>query len=211
MNESPTWISFLREKLKDLSLKKLFYQEIEGWMYWSCKNLPGVIGFMSRNIVVSLLCKKKGGMIWLQPEINLVHINKLKLGSNVGINSGSYINAIGGIEMGNFVLIGSNVTISSGIHPIDGVEPAIFCRPVHPKKIVIEDDCWIAAGASILAGVTLAKGTVVGANSVVTKNTEAYSVVVGAPARKVKSRYDEGLHDSPGHIINEIKSDNERK
>jgi len=188
MTQQPTWISFLKEKLANISIKHLLYQEIEAWMYWSCKNLPGVVGFICRNIVLSLLCRNKKGMIWLQPEINLVHMNKLKLGSNVGVNSGTYINAIGGIEMGNFVLIGSNVTISSGVHPIEGIEPAIFSRPAIPKKIIIEDDCWIAAGASILPGVTLAKGTVVGANSVVTKDTEAYSVVVGAPARKVKSR-----------------------
>lgn len=162
--------------------------ELEGWLCWLPKNIPGAIGFFLRNFVISILAKKKQGMIWLQPEINLVHVNKMKLGTNIGINSGSYLNAIGGLEMGDHVLIGSNVTISSGEHPIKGRSPSIYSRPAIPKKIVIEDDVWIAAGAVILPGVTLAKGTVVGANSVVTKDTEAYAIVVGAPARKVKSR-----------------------
>jgi maltose O-acetyltransferase len=59
-----------------------------------------------------------------------------------------------------------------------------------PKAIIIEDDVWIGAGAVIMPGVTLRRGTVVGANSVVTKDTEEYAVVVGAPARKIRSRAD---------------------
>ena len=52
--------------------------------------------------------------------------------------------------------------------------------------IHIEDDCWIGAGAIILTGVTVGKGSIVGAGSVVTKNVEPYSVVVGNPAKKIK-------------------------
>ena len=55
---------------------------------------------------------------------------------------------------------------------------------------MIEDDVWIGAGARILDGVVVRKGTVVGAGAVVTKSTEAYSIVVGIPANKVSSRLD---------------------
>ncbi|MBU0487213.1 MAG: acyltransferase [Bacteroidetes bacterium] len=98
------------------------------------------------------------------------------------------MNAIGGITIGDFVLLGSNVTVSSGQHDIEGAEPPVFARATIPKPIVIEDDVWIGAGAVIMPGITIAKGTVIGANSVVTKSTEPYSVVVGAPAKKVRSR-----------------------
>lgn len=54
------------------------------------------------------------------------------------------------------------------------------------EGIRIEDDCWIGAGAIILNGVTVGKGSIVGAGSVVTKNVDPYSVVVGNPAKKIK-------------------------
>lgn len=54
--------------------------------------------------------------------------------------------------------------------------------------IVIEDDVWIGAGAKILDGVTLRKGSVIGAGAVVTKNTDAYCVYAGVPAKVIKPR-----------------------
>jgi len=87
-----------------------------------------------------------------------VHSERIVAGTHFGINSGTYINGVGGIQFGNHVLIGSNVTISSGVHPIEGVTPPIFSRRTTPKKIVINDDVWIGAGAVIMPGITLAKG-----------------------------------------------------
>ncbi|VVS91972.1 DapH/DapD/GlmU-related protein [Desulfoluna spongiiphila] len=54
--------------------------------------------------------------------------------------------------------------------------------------ITIEDDVWIGAGAIILAGVTVGKGCVIGAGSVVTKDVPEYCVAAGNPARVVKQR-----------------------
>ncbi|MHC5716806.1 MAG: DapH/DapD/GlmU-related protein, partial [Nostoc sp.] len=54
--------------------------------------------------------------------------------------------------------------------------------------IYIGRDCWLGAGACILAGVQIGDGAVVGAMSVVTKNVEPYAVVVGNPAKQIKTR-----------------------
>ncbi|MBC7617638.1 MAG: acyltransferase [Candidatus Saccharibacteria bacterium] len=56
------------------------------------------------------------------------------------------------------------------------------------ERIVIEDDCWLGINVVICPGVTLGRGTVVGANSVVTNSTFPYSVVGGAPARLIGTR-----------------------
>ena len=55
-------------------------------------------------------------------------------------------------------------------------------------KISIESGVWIGSGAVILPGITLGEGSVVGANSVVTKNTEPYSINVGIPAKLIRYR-----------------------
>jgi acetyltransferase-like isoleucine patch superfamily enzyme len=75
-------------------------------------------------------------------------------------------------------------------------ENHVFDDPSIPMKeqgvrrsfIKIEDDCWIAANSIILAGVTIGKGSVVAAGSVVTHDVPPYSVVAGSPARIIKQR-----------------------
>lgn len=189
--ENQTLFQFLIKKMHGYSFKKIVYLEIESLSFWLFKNIPGIIGFLIRNLILKIFSKSKKGMVSIQPEVNLVNVNKIEFGANIGINSGTYINALGGIKFGNYVLIGSNVTISSGIHEIMGKFPPVFARPCEPSSINIEDDVWLGAGVVIMPGITLKKGTVVGANSVVTKSTEEYGIYVGSPARKVKSRINE--------------------
>lgn len=56
------------------------------------------------------------------------------------------------------------------------------------KPVVIEDDVWIGLRVTILPGVTIGKGSVIGASAVVTKSVPPYSVVAGNPAKIVKTR-----------------------
>lgn len=183
-------LKFLKQKFSDVKIGSLIFLEIEGWLYWLVGSLPGSIGILLRNMIYLFLLKKKKGIVWVQPRVTIVQSNKFTVGRNCGINTGTYINAKGGISFGDNVLVGSNVTISSGKHPIDGKEPPVFQRPTEPLPIVIEDDVWIGANAVIMPGVTLKKGTVVGAGAIVTKNTEEYSVVAGVPAKVIRYRYE---------------------
>jgi maltose O-acetyltransferase len=181
-------VRFIREKSTSVGLSGLLRLELEGWLFSLASWIPGMVGFAIRHMILKCLAKTLGGFCWIQPRVTIVHTSKLTVGKFFGVNSGTYINAIGGITMGNHVLIGSNVTISSGRHPIDGPHPPIFARETIPLQIIIEDDVWIGAGAVVMPGITLRRGTVVGANAVVTKDTDEYAVVVGAPARPVRSR-----------------------
>lgn len=60
-------------------------------------------------------------------------------------------------------------------------------------KIIIKDDVWIGNGATILSGVTLGQGCIVGAKSVVTKNVPPYAIVAGNPATVIKYRFEENI------------------
>jgi len=182
------FVSFLKEKIGHIKIREIIFSEVEGWLIWLFGSFPGVIGFSLRTMVYKLLFKKLKGFAWIQPRVTFIQTNRLKIGRFFAVNSGTYINAIGGITIGDYVLIGSNVTISSGMHPIDGQGVPVISRPSKPMPIKIEDDVWIGAGVVIMPGITLKKGTVVGANAVVTKDTEEYAVVVGAPAKKIRIR-----------------------
>lgn len=183
-------VKFVSEKIKGYSFLLLIRLEFESLAFGLASLIPTALGLFIRGGFAKIFFGSCRGFCWIQPRVVLIHTERLRIGKSMGINSGSYINAIGGIEVGDYVLIGSNVTISSGMHPIEGPTPAVFARQTIPRKIIIEDDVWIGAGAVIMPGIRLAKGSVIGANSVVTRDTKEYSVNLGAPARFVRSRLD---------------------
>lgn len=98
-------------------------------------------------------------------------------------------NLVGGADIliGRKCVLGPRVTINANDHATARDQ---FIRDqgfVH-APVILEDDCWTGANVVIVKGVTLARGTVVGANAVVTKSTEPYSIVAGVPARKIGQR-----------------------
>ncbi len=182
------YLFFILNKIKGYSFCTLIRLEFESFFICFSSLIPTTIGVILRAVIFKLFALRCTGFPWIQSHVTVVHSDRISVGSNFGVNSFTYINGVGGISIGSYVLIGSNVTISSGMHPIEGDASPIFSRKTIHKKIIIEDDVWIGAGAVIMPGVRIRKGTVVGANSVVTKDTIEYSVVVGAPARKIRIR-----------------------
>jgi len=112
----------------------------------------------------------------------------LKMGHNSSIGPYSYIGCSGYIEIGNNVMISPRVSIYSENHNFDDVNVPMIDQGVTRSFVKIEDDCWIAANSIILAGVTVGRGAVVAAGSVVTRDVPPYSVVAGNPAKIVKVR-----------------------
>lgn len=112
----------------------------------------------------------------------------IEIGDNCSVNPYCVLYGGGGLRIGNGVRIAAQTVIIPSNHVFDSVDDYIYLQGESRKGISIEDDVWIGAGVRILDGITIGKGTVVGAGAVVTKSTEAYSVVVGIPAKKVSSR-----------------------
>ncbi len=112
----------------------------------------------------------------------------LKIGNNSNIGPYSYIGCSGFIEIGNNVLISPRVSIYAENHVFIHTNHPIKEQGVTKQFVKIEDDCWIASNSIILAGVTIGKGSVIAAGSVVTKDIPPFSVVAGVPAKVIKSR-----------------------
>ncbi len=112
----------------------------------------------------------------------------INIGSGSEINNYTIINGTGGVQIGTDVLIGPSVQIISYSHHFKDKNKTIKSQGIEKKIVIIEDDVWIGASAIIMPGVKVAKGSVIGANSVVTKDTEPYSISVGSPARAINSR-----------------------
>lgn len=107
--------------------------------------------------------------------------DKIKLGNNVFINSNCLAMARGGITIEDDVMLAGNVQLLSNNH--DEYERQILIC----DKILIKKGAWIGAGATVLPGVTIGKYAIVGAGAIVTKDVPDYSVVVGIPAKVVKT------------------------
>lgn len=117
----------------------------------------------------------------------------IEIGDNVSIGSYCHITAINRIVIGNGVLTGRWVTITDNSHGTTDIEILNMFpvkRPLTSKgPVVIEDNVWIGDKATILPGVTIGKGSVIGANAVVSKEVPPYSIAVGNPIRIIDNHH----------------------
>ena len=119
----------------------------------------------------------------------------IELGSHLYFGANCVIQSVhGDIFIGNHVMFGPGVHIHGGNHRYD--VPGVYMDTLEKHygddpPVVIEDNVWIGANAVILSGVTIGSGAVIGAGSIVTKDVEPDSIVVGNPAKKIKSRFSE--------------------
>ncbi|KAK1752841.1 galactoside O-acetyltransferase [Echria macrotheca] len=123
---------------------------------------------------------------WVDGPIKMDYGFNVKFGTNVYCNFNSTWLDTCQITVGSRTLIGPNCSFFSATHPID---PAIRNGTKGPeagKPINIGEDCWFGGNCIVLPGVTIGKGVVIGAGSVVTKNVPDYVVVAGNPAKVIK-------------------------
>ncbi len=108
-------------------------------------------------------------------------------GATISIGNGTYLNRNTAVVAVRNVSIGANCRISwdvvimdSDLHPVDATDQPLLARPV-----VIEDEVWIGCRSIILKGVSIGRGAVVAAGSVVSRDVPAHAVVGGVPARPI--------------------------
>lgn len=116
--------------------------------------------------------------------------SSLIIGDNTYIGEYNNIRAAGGsIIIGNHCLISQHVSIVASNHGINRNQLIVEQGwPENKKDVVIEDDVWIGANTVVLPGVTIHKGAVIGAGSIVTKDIPEYAIVAGNPAKIIKYR-----------------------
>jgi len=110
----------------------------------------------------------------------------LKIGNNVTIGYGTVISVGKKISMGNYVMIGPHCFIADNDgHPLNP-QKRMKRSPVDVKdikEVIIEDNVWIGNHCTITKGVRIGKNSVIGANSLVTKNIPENCIAIGVPAR----------------------------
>jgi acetyltransferase-like isoleucine patch superfamily enzyme len=120
----------------------------------------------------------------LIPPVYSEHGVNVRVGRDVFVNQGCRFDDIGGIEIGDEVMLAPNVSLITSGHPLD---PARRRREVTSAPIVVGRNVWIGAGATVLQGVTVGDDAVVAAGAVVTRDVPPATLVAGVPARVVRS------------------------
>lgn len=184
-----------REKLNKISevlnvlifINSLIPNFLNKQLFVLFRNLPGNLGLLFRYIILKNLSNHCGKNVAIYEGVFLKSIEDITIGSNVSLHSMCYVDATGGLIIGDDVSIAHASTIMTTSHTWeDKTKPIKYnrtkCMPVH-----INNDVWIGAGSRILAGVTLGSRVVVAAGAVVNKNVNSNTVVGGVPAKLLKS------------------------
>ena len=124
---------------------------------------------------------------------NLKSKKTLKIGNNVQINDYVHITAMANVTIGDNVLMASKIYISDCSHGFynggevdSSPEQYPIDRSYNISEVIIEDNVWLGEFVSVLPGVKIGKGAIIGSNSVVTKDIPANTIAVGSPAKVIK-------------------------
>lgn len=156
--------------------------------YWKFLNPPAQMTILrmqkeSRLVLAPNTLIYRGAYISIWPQ------QTLSIGSNTAIGTCSYINTRCGLRIGNNVMLGHKVTIMDyDGHPIF-FEGKILNDNTYggdAKPICIGDNVWIGFGSTILKGVKIGEGAIIGANSCVTKNVPPKTLVAGNPIKVLR-------------------------
>ncbi len=165
---------------------------VEVWSVyeWIFSLFPGTVGMLIRKIMIAPFFSYSGSRLksmWSIRISELAHFwkpwNVIITGSDVRFGRCAQINAEGKILLGSHVMMGPFVMITTVTHGYKQTDIPMRSQKGKTEDVIIEDDVWIGGHVSVLPGVTLRRGSVIGAGAVVTKSThEPYAVYAGVPA-----------------------------
>lgn len=160
------------------------FSYVSGLMWLVLDLLPAFV----RNILFSLLFKKFGRNVMLDYRTYVRYPWKVSIGNHVAINRGcefypSVQSEAGYIVLEDHVVLGPKVSIFSATH-----DYSTLALPDTSAPIVIGRHVWIGGNTTLLPGIVIGEGAVIGAGSVVTKDIPPFTVAVGNPAKVIKNR-----------------------
>jgi acetyltransferase-like isoleucine patch superfamily enzyme len=139
------------------------------------------------RIVLGSGCEiQRGTSIWLSNDAGADA--KLTLGDRVYMARDCFLACYQPISIGSHTQLGAYCYIISANHRFDRRDVPIRDQGFTGAPVVLEEDVWLGTHVTVLPGVTIGKGAIVGANSVVTGDIPPYEIWAGVPARFIKKR-----------------------
>lgn len=185
------------------------------------------MGFLNREDLEKLGFKSIGKNVLISDKCSIYNPEKISIGDNVRVDDFCILS--GDIQIGNYIHISAYSALFGGAGIVmqdfsglssrgtvysvsDDYSGEFLTNPMVPEKyrkvqyekVVFEKHSLVGAGSIILPGVILKEGTAVGANSVVAKSTDGWSVYAGTPAKKIKNRKKD-LLELEKKLLEEVK------
>jgi putative colanic acid biosynthesis acetyltransferase WcaF len=136
-----------------------------------------------RRFLLRAFGAKIGKKVIIRPTVRIQFPWKVSIGDHSWIGDDVVLYSLGEIEIGAQVVISQKSYICTGTHDSQAVNFDIYAH-----KIIIEDQCWIATDVYVAPGITIGRGTLVGARSSVFKDLPSGKICLGSPAQVIKDR-----------------------
>lgn len=167
------------------------YHEAMKSLYILFKNFYNRFVFLKasfRGWFYGMFLKSCGDHFFIMDNSHIYCPSGVSIGNNTGIGNNTDLDGQGILEIGNNVLIGPYSRINTSSHKFSNLHALIAEQGYTLARVSIGNDVWIGSHVLVMPGVNIGSGCVIGGGSVVTKDVPDYSVVVGNPARVIKSR-----------------------
>ncbi|AXV36746.1 MAG: hypothetical protein CIT01_00315 [Methanobacterium sp. BRmetb2] len=160
------------------------------WLFYThiASKIPYALGNSIRQPFLEKLLKKIGSDVSIATNVKLLHPQSITLKNKVGVANGVILDGRGGIDIDEYTIVGFESVILSCTHQHQKKDIPIRDQGMFTAPVKIGKDVWIGARVMILPGVTIGDRSIIGANSVVTKDVAPNSIVGGIPAKFIKDR-----------------------
>jgi acetyltransferase-like isoleucine patch superfamily enzyme len=125
---------------------------------------------------------------FIMAGVLLQNPSNIYLGDNVTINRFCILGGHGKLSIGNNVMIAANCNILTANPGFDNLDRPMMRQKEVTAPVTIADDVWLGVNVVVVAGITIGRGAIIGANAVVTKDVPAYAIVGGVPAKVIRYR-----------------------
>lgn len=145
-------------------------------------NIYHLLGFNKTKLLRYLGCNCPDN-VNIDSNFHTINPAGLTIGKHSSLGDYTQIYCNGNVKIGKYVIFSKNCCLMAGTHHVDD-----YSDRVDDQDICIEDGCWIGISVTILGGVTIGKGSIIGAGSLVNKDIPPYSIAVGNPCKVIKKR-----------------------
>lgn len=165
---------------------KIIPKKVFIWCWPILDLMPSYLGLTLRYLFAKRLAKKIGDNVSISRSVEILNWNNLQLGTNVSIHKDCYIDAEGGISIGNDVSIAHASTILSSNHTWNDKSKPIRSNPLKKDAVTISNDVWIGCAVRIMAGVNISSRCIIASGAIVTKDINKETLVAGIPSKLIK-------------------------